>query len=62
MNVLEKYEQERKCLLCSHHVTLPGRTRNIHFCGVSGKILLYPLYLSQNCKKFEVRGEIYAGE
>lgn len=34
----------------------------LHFCGASGKILLYPLYLPQNCKKFEVRGEIYAGE
>lgn len=58
MNVLEMYDKKRKkdeCVRCLHHVTRPGNTQDIHFCEVNGKILLYPLYLPQNCTKFEGR-------
>lgn len=56
MNILEMYDKKQKqteCTRCKHHVTRPGNTEDIHFCGISGKILLFPLFLPQNCKNFE---------
>lgn len=60
MNVLKMYDERLKhmkndCTTCSHHVTRHGTTQEIHFCEVSGKILLFPLYIPNNCKKFERR-------
>lgn len=65
MNVLEMYEQklkQRECIMCSHHVTRPGIAQDIHFCEVSGKILLFPLYLPQDCTNFEGRCEVNDGK
>ena len=56
MNVLEMYDKRVKrkdCVNCLHHVTRQGTASEIHFCEVSGKILLYPLYLPNKCKKYK---------
>ena len=53
MNVLEEFDKKhsRDCLDCTNHVT--RNNGNLHFCTVSGKILLYPLYLPSKCEKWE---------
>lgn len=62
MNVLEIFDrkqEEKDCLSCTHHVTRQGNAGDIHFCGKSGKILLYPLYLPKmkNCKNLKGESE-----
>ena len=56
MNVLNTYDailNVRSCKTCLHHVTRPGNKEDLHFCEVSGKILLWPKFIPQNCKKFK---------
>jgi len=55
LDIYDKKFKENKCVICSHHVTRSGKSQDLHFCEISGKILLFPLYLPANCINFEER-------
>lgn len=52
LEMLDKKNVTKDCITCSNHVLRKGVKDTLHFCKASGKILLYPLYLPQNCSNF----------
>lgn len=58
MNILKRYDEqqnEKECIKCAYHVTREGTNEDLHFCAESGKILLFPNYLPQNCDRYKQR-------
>lgn len=37
LDIYDKKFKENKCVICSHHVTRPGKSQDLHFARSAGK-------------------------
>lgn len=53
-----KQQEEKDCLSCPHLVIRQRNTGVVHFCGKSGKLILYPSYIPKmkNCESLKGEG------